>query len=79
MIRQHPVLSAVSIGTFVAAFLIETDLEEYGVTVAIYMPASCGTDLSFEAGLYGFDVVTNKQITNMYCLNSFTGQTFAFS
>ena len=37
MIRQQPVLSAVSIGAFVAALLIETDLEEYGVTVAIYI------------------------------------------
>ena len=93
MLRQPPVLSTVSIGTFVAALLVEADLVECGVKIVISMPASCSTDfihlarVSLETGLYGFDVVLNKQVmlllsdlvTYMYCLNSFTGQTFAFS
>ena len=93
MLRQLPVLSTVSIGTFAAALLVEADLVECGVKIVISMPASCSTDfihlarVSLEAGLYGFDVVINKQVvlplsdlvTSMYCLNSFTGQTFAFS
>ena len=93
MLRQLPVLSTVSIGTFAAALLVEADLVEYGVKIVISMPPSCSTDfihlarVSLEAGLYGFDVVINKQVvlplsdlvTSMYCLNSFTGQTFAFS
>ena len=93
MLRQPPVFSIVSIGTFVAALLAEAYLAECSVKIVISMPASCSTDfihlarVSLEAGLYGFDVLINKQIvlppsdlvTSMYCLNSFTGQTFAFS
>ena len=93
MLCQPPVLSTVSIGTFVAALLVEADLVECGVNIVIPMPASCSTDfihlarVSLEAGLYGFDAVTNKHVmlplsdlvTSMHCLNSFTGQTFAFS
>ena len=92
MLRQPPVLSTVSIGSFVAALLVETYLFERGVKIVISLPASCSTDfihlarVSLEAGLYGFDVVINKQVmlplsdlvTSMYCLNSFAGQTFAF-
>ena len=94
MLRQPPLLlSKVSIGTFVAALLVEADLVECAVNIVMSMPASCSTDfidlarVSLEAGLYGFDVVMNKHVmltlsdlvTSMYCLNSFTGQTFAFS
>ena len=93
MLRQPPVLSTVSIGTFVAALLVEADLVECGVKIVISMLASCSTDfihlarVSLEAGLYGFDVVINKQVmlplidlvTSMYYLNSFIGQIFAFS
>ena len=93
MLGQPLVLSTVSIGTFVSALLVEADLAECGVKIVISMPASCSTyfihlsRVSLEAGLYGFDVVINKQVmlplsdvvTSMYCLNSFAGQTFAFS
>ena len=93
MLCQPPVLSTVSVGTFVAALLVEVNLVECGVKIVISMPASCSTDfihlarVSLEAGLYGFYVVINKQVvlplsdlvTSMYCLNSFTGQTFTFS
>ena len=93
MLRQPPVLSTVSIGTFVAALLVEADLVECGVKIVISMPASCSTDfihlarVPMEAGLYGFYIVINKQVmlalidlvTSRYCLNSFTGQIFAFS
>ena len=44
MLRQPPVLSTVSIGTFVAALLVEADLVECGVKIVISMPASCSTD-----------------------------------
>ena len=81
MLRQPPVLSTVSIGTFVAVLLVEVDLVECGVKFVISMPESCNTDfihlprVSLEAGLYGFDVVINKQVvlplsdlvTSMYC------------
>ena len=81
MLRQPPVLSTVSIGTFVAALLVEADLVECGVKIVISMLASCSTDfihlarVSLEAGLYGFNVVINKQVvlplsdlvTSMYC------------
>ena len=93
MLRQPPVSSTVSIGTFITAFLVEAGLVERGIKIVISMLASCSTDLihlasvSLEAGLYCFDVVINKQVmlslsdlvTCMYCLNSFTGQTPAFS
>ena len=68
MLRQPPVLSTVSIGTFVAALLVEVDLVECGVNIVISMPASCSTDfihlarVSLEAGIYGFDIVMNKQV-----------------
>ena len=92
MLRQPPVLGAVSIGSFVAALLFEANLGECGVKIVISMLASCSTDfihlarVSLEAGLCGFDVVINKQVvlpmsdlvTSIYCLNSFTGQTYAF-
>ena len=93
MLRQPPVLSTVSIGTFVAALLVEANLVDCGVKIVMSMPVSCSTDfiqltrVSLEAGLYGFDVVINKQlilplidsVTSMYYLNSFIGQIFAFS
>ena len=93
MLHQPPVLSTVSIGTFVAALLVAADLAECGVKIVLSMPASCSTDfihlarVSLEAGLFGFDVVINKQVmlplidlvTSMYCLNSLTGQIFTFS
>ena len=93
MLHQPPVLSTISIGTFVVALLVEADLVECGVNIVISMPASYSTDFihlaraSLKAGLYGFDDLMNKQVmlplsdlaTSMYCLNSFTGQTFAFS
>ena len=93
MLRQPPVLSTVSMGTFVASLLVEADLVKCSVNIVISKLASCSTDLihlarvSLKAGLCGFDVVMNKQVmlplsdlvTSMYCLNSFTGQTFAFS
>ena len=93
MLRQLPVLSTVSIGTLVAALLVEADLVECSVKIVISMPASCSTEfihltrVSLEAGLYGSDVVINKQVmlplidlvTSMYYLNSFIGQIFAFS
>ena len=93
MLRQPPVLSKVSIDIFVATLLVEADLVECSVNIVISMPVSCSTDfidlarVSLEAGLYVFDVVMNKQVmlplnnlvVSMYCLNSFTGQTFAFS
>ena len=93
MLRLPPVSSTVSIGTFITAFLVEAGLVERGIKIVISMLASCSTDLihlasvSLEAGLYCFDVVINKQVmlslsdlvTCMYCLNSFTGQTPAFS
>ena len=66
MLRQPPVLSTVSIGTFVDALLVEADLVECGVNIAISMPASCSTGfihfarVSLEAGVYGFDIVMNK-------------------
>ena len=86
MLRQASVLSTVSVGTFVLALLVEADLVECSVNIVISMPASFSTDFT-EAGLYGFDGVMNKQVmlplsdlgTSMYCLNSFTGQTFAYS
>ena len=93
MLRQPTVLSTVSISNFVTALLAKADLVECGVKIVISVPASCSTDfihlarVSLEAGLYDFDVVINKQVmlplsdlvTSMYCLNSFTGQTFTFS
>ena len=93
MLRQPTVLSTVSISNFVTALLAKADLAECGVKIVISVPASCSIDfihlarVSLEAGLCGFDVVINKQVmlplsdlvTSMYCLNSFTGQTFAFS
>ena len=93
MLGQPPVLSTICISTFSAALLVKADLVECGVKIAMTMPASCSTDfihlarVSLEAGLYDFDVVINKQVmlplsdlvTSMYCLNSFTGQTFTFS
>ena len=89
MLRQPPVLSTVSIGTFVAAWLVKVDLVDCSVNIVISIPASCSIDfihlarVSLEAGLYDFDVVMNKSVmlplsdlvTSMY---SFTGQTFAF-
>ena len=95
--RSHatpaPVLSTISIVTFVAALLVEADIIECGVKIVMSMPASCITGfihvarVSLEPGLYGLDVVINKQVmlplsdlvTSVYCLNSFIGQTFAFS
>ena len=93
MLHQPPVLSTVSAGIFVAAVLAKADLVECGVKIVISMPGSCSTDfiylarVSLEAGLYGFDVVINKQVmlplcdlvTSMHCVNSFTGKTFSFS
>ena len=43
MLGQPLVLNTVSIGTFVAALLVEADLVEYGVKIVISMPASCST------------------------------------
>ena len=63
---QPPVLSTVSIGTFVATLLAEADLVECGVKIVISLAVSCSTDfirlarVSLEAGLYGLDVVINK-------------------
>ena len=84
MLHQAPVLSTISIGTFVVALLVEADLVECGVNIVISISASCSTDFrhlaraSLEAGLHGFDVVINKQVmlrlrdlvASMYSLNS---------
>ena len=81
MLGQPPVLSTICISTFSAALLVKADLVECGVKIAMTMPASCSTDfihlarVSLEAGLYGFNVVINKQVvlplsdlvTSMYC------------
>ena len=83
MLRQPLVLSTVSIGTFVAVLLVEADLVERGVKIVISMPASCSTDLihlarvSSEAGLYGFDIVINKQV--MLPLNDLVSSAFCIS
>ena len=93
MLGQPSGLSTVSKGNFIAAFFVEADLAARGVKIIISMPASSSTDfshlarVSLEAGLYGFDVVINKQfmlplsglVTTIYCLNSFTEQIFVFS
>ena len=82
-----------TLALLVDALLVVADLVECGVKIVISLPVSCSTDFIYltraflEAGLYGFGVVINKQvilplsdlITSIYCLNSFTGLTFAFS
>ena len=92
MLHQPPALGTVSMGTFVAALLVEANLVECGVKIVISMPESCSTDfihlarVSLEAGLYGFDAVINKQVmlpltdlvTSMYCLNIFIDWQFYF-
>ena len=68
MLRQPSVLSTVSIGTFVAPLLVESDLVKCGVRTVISMPTSCSTDfihlarLCLENILYGFDAVMNEQV-----------------
>ena len=44
MLCQPPVLSTISIATFVTALLVAADLVEYGVKIVISMPASSNTD-----------------------------------
>ena len=93
MQRQPLVLSTVSIGIFVVALIVESDLVDCGAKNVISRPISCSTGfirlarVSLEADLYDFNVVINKQVmlplsdlvTSMYCLNSFSRQTFTFS
>ena len=74
--------------------LDEVDLAERGVKIVCYAidTSMMHTNINyfdclFQAGIYGFGIVINKQVmlpqndlaTFTYCLNSFTGQTFAFS
>ena len=91
MLRLPPVLRTVSVSTFVTALLVEVDLVECSTKIVISTSASCSTNFFIYLARVslenGFDVVINKQVvlplsdlvTSMYCLNSFTGQTFAFS
>ena len=91
MLRLPPVLRTVSISTFVTALLVEVDLVECSAKIVISTSASCSTNFFTHLARVslenGFDVVINKQVmlplsdlvTSMYCLNSFTGQTFTFS
>ena len=92
MPHQTPVLSLVSLVTFVSTLLVEADLVECGVKVAISMVASYSTDcirlarVSQVDSLHGFHVIKNYAIlplsdlvTSLYFLNSFTRQTSAFS
>ena len=59
-------LNTTSIGAFLSILLIETDLVECDVKIAISLPASCSINfmhlliVSLEACRYGFDVVINK-------------------